>query len=253
MYETKYRIGRFTTKRTVYEKSNLHSKGGNLRTSTVFQGEYSIKNYRQRQKIRKNTVMELVENNFTAGSKFITLTFDEVNKTVVNEEGWESKYRRFNDVKDCNAEFKQFIQRLKYRFNNLKYVAVIELQNKNNRNIFHYHMICNLPYIEVRELCRIWGNGFVHIENVYDLEGLSEYMTKDMLNQTEYVFKGNKGYLCSRGLQRNIVVRSWSTDPEEKKLYQDTRDRLNNKIATLDYKCTNQYAGTFEYSMFLVQ
>lgn len=248
MYETKYKISKNRIMRTVYEKANVWSAGGNHQIGKDFIGEHEQKNYNQRQKTRKDTVRELIENNFDVGhSKFISLTFRNETETKMDE-GYEYEELKYQNLSKCNPEFKKFIQRLKYRYTGLKYVAVIELQKLNERNVFHYHMICNLPYVEQKELLKIWGQGTVNIMDVFYMDGLVRYMTKDMNDSKSRTLKGEKGYLFSRGLQRDIIVRSWK--PEENELYAKTKELLKGKEAILDHKSTNKYAGTIEYHKY---
>ena len=251
MFEARYKISKNSIMRTVYEKSNVWSTGGNRQIGKAFIGEHEMKNYIQRQKTRKDVVKELIENNFVEGhTKFISLTFRNEFETKMYEGRVydELKYRHLHE---CNKEFKRFIQRLKYRFTGLKYVAVIELQKLKDRDVFHYHMVCNLPYIEHQYLLKIWGKGSVNIKNVNDIKGLIRYITKDMNDSTSHILRGEKGYLASRGLQRDIIVRSWK--PEEKEEYENTKELLKGEKATLDHKSTNKYAGTIEYYKYNVK
>jgi hypothetical protein len=89
--------------------------------------------------VRRNKLRRMILANFSSNSKFITLTFRE----------------HITDLDKANILFKQFIQRLRSRWGNFKYLAVIEFQ-KSGR--VHYHMISDLPFIQKGLLYAIWQN-----------------------------------------------------------------------------------------------
>jgi hypothetical protein len=49
-----------------------------------------------------------------------------------------------HNIKEANYEFLKFIKRVKYKFGDFKYLAVIEFQD---RGAIHYHMISDFRYI----------------------------------------------------------------------------------------------------------
>lgn len=136
----------------------------------------------------RNNLRRLINANFHEHSKFITLTFKE----------------NLTDVKKANYEFMKFIQRLRYRYKGFKYIAVIEFQK---RGAVHYHMISDLPYIENGELRKIWGQGFVKINDITHVDNVGaymiKYMTKDIADER---LMGLKSYQTSRGLIRPIEL-----------------------------------------------
>ncbi len=171
----------------VYEYSQFcKGKGGAHRTiekSTDI--ENSLKNYANTNQRRRDIVRRLACCNFNNNyDKFITLTFRE----------------NLQDVKECNKLFKQFIQRLKRKYTDLKYLAVIEFQE---RGAVHYHLLCNIPYIEQKELQSIWGNGFIYINAITHVDNIGAYVVKYMTkDNTDTRLQGLKAYLYSRNLKR---------------------------------------------------
>lgn len=122
--------------------------------------------YRSRSSIiARNHIRRLVQCNFTNNSKFITLTF-------TNDCGID-----INSIRECNSEFKKFIQRMRRKFNNFKYICVIEFQK---RGAVHYHIISDLPYIANNVLSEIWGNGFTFIQDISAIGNVGTYVTKYM-------------------------------------------------------------------------
>lgn len=127
--------------------------------------------------------------NFDNHSKFVTLTFAE----------------NMTDIDKANRLFKQFIQRMRYRYGSFKYVAVIEFQD---RGAVHYHMMSDLPYIPKDELAAIWRHGFVRINDISSVDNVGAYMVKYMMKDVHDVrLKGRKAYLTSRGLEKPVELR----------------------------------------------
>ncbi len=180
----------------VYEYEHLNTKGGG---SHPGDGKDKEENYARTQRRRKNDLRRLITQNFEAfGSKFVTLTFD-------NDRDFDIR-----NVKACNAYFKKFILRLKYRYPEFQYVAVIEFQDKNDRGAVHYHMICNLPYIDKPELAEIWGAGFIKINRIDNVDNVGVYVTAYMTaDMDDTRLMGLKAYNASKGLQRPQEVKSW--------------------------------------------
>lgn len=219
-----------------------------ISNGTRIHGEYHEKNSRARKKRRKQVIEELVFNNFEPhNSCMLTLTFSNHEQTAEvyeeisvkdldveqelimmanclnHPEGQEAvtdpvkiydpESNKYCDLSYCNRQFKQFIQRMKYRFPLFRYVGVMAQQDSGK---WHYHLVCNLNYIPFDELRKIWGRGAVYFCS-FKLTGINglwkavRYLQKNM-RHTE--LEGEKGYLCSKGLNRNIVYRSWVSNEQ---------------------------------------
>lgn len=310
MFEKKYVINKSTTQEVQYTKSNVNGIGGKIIPSNTNEiSKYKTKNYIQRQKKRRDTVLALIDNNFSPNrSIMLTLTFGEkgsyqryckkcyknirhevysdyqlIEQNLIDQynmdwpegtcEQIESGFRKkimkmvankkllrpyeymdkdYSQIKECNKSVKKFIQRMQYYYSNFKYVAVAELQK---RNIWHYHVICNLPCIDHRELWRLWGNGSVYISKVSDskkLKKLESYMTKQMTGfADQQKLCGENGYLHSRGLNKSLVARSWKAD--DRNLFLDEEKKLKSVPKQLDHISTNIYAGEFTYSTYRIE
>ena len=152
-----------------------------------------------------------------------------------------------NDVKklsEANDLYKKFIQRLNYHFTGdknsafLHYCAVPELQMKNDRYVWHFHILFfNLPFIPVSPdmvdklvadgrllkaydkrdtLYYIWGNGTVDARSVkfsdsYDVASyLSKYLGKGLDGVYEYASEeknlNKKRFLKSGRLHEPRVI-----------------------------------------------
>lgn len=201
-------------------------------------GEYHEKNYKQRQRDRRNAIRRLICQNFDSESKFITLTFRDT-------ETFDIK-----DVKSCNHQYKRFVDRLRRRFQALRYVAVIEFQDKNGRGAIHYHMVCNLPYISKAELARLWGHGFVKINAIDKVDNVGayviKYMTSDMDDKR---LCGENAYLRSRGLETPVEVRSWREGEYE--AVRGIEAMLAGKTPSYGGEpYESEHAGTIRYSQY---
>jgi len=108
---------------------------------------------------------------------FVTLTFDDKKLSDGS----------FTDIDKCNLIFTNFIKRLKRQYPNLRYLAVPEFQSdyyyhskikKEYGGNIHYHLLCNLPYVANDILSKIWGYGFVNINNIRHVSRVGLYVAK---------------------------------------------------------------------------
>lgn len=210
------------------------------------EGIDSIVNYRRRQDIRRANIRRLICQNFVSnGSKFLTLTFRDNDEFDIK------------NVKECNKEFKKFIQRLKYYLGKnhpdlkLKYVSVVEFQDKNDRGAVHYHMICNLPFIYSSTLSDLWENGFVKINRIDKVDNLGayviKYMTKDNLDER---LQGIKAYNCSKGLIRPTEYKSWEDGRYSDMVCLKERNKLSEKKAVYFAEYDSENSGHITYTQY---
>ena len=132
-------------------------------------------------------------------NKFMTLTFA---KSTTN-------------IKEANYIFNQFIKRIVYRYPDFEYLAVPEFQKdvdfhgrkKENGGSIHYHLICNMPYIEMDALEYTWGQGMVNIRQIGKVNNLgayiSKYLGKEMFNGKMF---GKKKFFRSQSLFEAIEI-----------------------------------------------
>lgn len=142
----------------------------------------------------RNNVRRLALANFNEHSRFFTATFKD----------------NITDMDFANNEFKKFIKRLKYSYDDFKYLAVVEFQK---RGAIHYHMLSNFGYIEQSDLEKIWNNGFVWIRdlltankgNPVDNVGayIVKYMNKNIIDKR---LIGKKAYFTSKNLVRPEII-----------------------------------------------
>lgn len=190
---------------------------------------YEQFNYIKRMKVRRETIRELVYNNFdTPYVSMITLTFD--------SERFENL--DFTDLNVAHKEFKKFIQRMNFNFDNFKYVATFSRQQNNN---WHYHMICNIGNLTTKEqIEKIWNRGLVWVVYIFKESKLREevnYCIDNMGQVAASDLKHEKGYLASKGLRRNLILCSWK--PEEAKAAEELFNRIKEKPHTMLYSTSH--------------
>lgn len=119
-------------------------------------------------------------------AKFVTLTFKE----------------HITELSQANYEFMKFIKRLNYEMYgtkkaNIKYTAVPEFTKAGR---VHYHVIFyNLPYIKADKVADIWGNGYIKINAIENVDNVGAYVSKYMTKDNDAIV-GQKSYFNSRGL-----------------------------------------------------
>ena len=223
-----------------YEKYTC-GKGGKEKKDSLEElkkeiNETILLNYANHNKVRQNEVRRLTCANFSKLSTFVTLTFDD--KKVSHD---------IHNVKECNYEFKKFIQKLKRYLvkecfpQELKYLAVIEFQDTNDRRAVHYHCVFNIPYIPIKDLTDIWGMGFCFINKISHVDNvgayLIKYMTKDSADER---LMGLPAYLRSRNLiePEEFFVEETNSKTSE-------HFRISDEITQIDTLISN-YTAIYE-------
>ena len=180
-----------------YQNSFTFGFKNKKKNSTFISTELSGKSEEQKEKYistatsrAKNQIKRLIHGNEDVHPEkpvFLTLTFKE----------------NIDNVKEGNRQFTMFIKRMNRRIKKtLRYVAVHEFQK---RGALHYHMIIfNLPFIEHKEISKIWRNGMIDIELVNN-EGISNYLSKYISKSFKDIrMKGTKRYFHS--LENHVTL-----------------------------------------------
>lgn len=174
-------------------------------------------------------------------SKFLTLTFKE----------------NIQDIKQANYEFKKFMQRLNYycfgtKKANLKYTTVVEFQK---RGAIHYHtIIYNMPYTKQKVIEETWGNGWIFINKIDDVDNVGAYVSAYLGNvdkgQGKDVFddrlQGKKSYFSSRGLYKPIEI-------TDKKIVETVAAALPNEELTYTATFANDHLGNITYKQYNIK
>lgn len=206
-------------------------------------GENKEENYKATQKRRRESVRNLLTTNFTNADKFVTLTFrDSVDFDIC-------------DVKACNHAFNLFIKRLKtwlaknHPHKTLRYLAVIEFQDKHGRGAVHYHLMMNLPFIKKSILAKIWGYGFVKINAIDKVDNIGAYVSKYMAADLDDVrLQGLKAYQYSKNLMDPIVLRNWNSVEDIALI--DFLESLKGKTPSYSAKYESVNSGIVLYEQY---
>lgn len=178
---------------------------------------------------RTRTLIRRIINSNKDFTKFITLTFKE----------------NITDIQQANRIFSKFIMRLKYKFPELKYLAVIEFQK---RGAIHYHMVCNLDFLPNKELSEFWSYGFVKINEIAHVTNLGayvcKYLQKDVFDSRMF---GQKKYFCSRNCIKPFEIYDAKMILDSLKMYGIEIDNPVYKS-----KFDNIYTGKVEYNQYKI-
>lgn len=130
-------------------------------------------------------------------NKFLTLTFADDNMT---------------DISITNKIFENFVKRLGRKYQDFQYICVPELQFKRQIKFnlpkapVHYHLLCKLPYIRVKQIEKIWGQGFIWINRIDKISVLGSYIAKYLTKDNITHFYRKKKFFTSSNLKRPTVL-----------------------------------------------
>ena len=232
----------------IYEYDKGYLKGyENNNADTGRKIDYKSENYEEHRKQvlqrAKKNLRRLINANvgqygkeFTA--KFLTLTFKD----------------NVKDLDKANYEFEKFIKRLNYhcfgtKKANLKYTCVVEFQK---RGAIHYHVIIyNMPYVKANDIANVWGNGFIKINKIDDIDNVGAYVAeylgnaekgqgKDVLDDR---LQGKKSYFSSRGLFKPIEI-------TDKKKVEQVAAALPEDFLTYSATYENEHLGNVFYKQY---
>ena len=122
---------------------------------------------------------------------------------------WTFTFRDNVDDIDCaNRLFKKFIQRLRYKYPDIKYIAVVEFQK---RGAVHYHVVLN-QRVDFYEMSGIWRYGFCLVKRVNNRRHLVNYVLKYLkkVSPKDRRLWGKKVYHTSRNLNKPEDVTNMS-------------------------------------------
>lgn len=223
--------------KSVYKGTQTKQRERIGRKNAANTSEETKKENRRKTAYRAKRYVRLMANANPQLNKFLTLTFAE-NQT---------------DIKQARYEFEKFIKRLqtysKKKFGKsyqIKYICVIEFQE---RGAVHFHLLCNLPYIAAEQLAEIWGNGFIKIERIDEIDNvgayITKYMTKDNIDER---LKGKKCYTMSKGLNTPTV---YTNEKEIKKIMESIPEKDIIRTITKEYE--SEYYGKITYVQIVLR
>lgn len=180
-----------------------------------------FKPYKDQESIREDNVRRtrikirrLVNSNQDL-NKFMTLTF---NSSIT-------------DLSSANPYFRLFIKRLVRIYPKFKYLCVPEFQPNSGR--VHYHLLCNIPFINKLDLEKIWGNGYVFIRKIDSIDNLGAYICKYLgkANFDTRYFKKNK-FFYSQNLIKPLII--------------DKIDTIKSILLNIPKTCSQVFSSFFD-------
>lgn len=210
-------ISKFTKMNNVIEVITMSHKNSDCPIKKINKEEYVLlstgeifkSNHIENRSQNINTVRQsvanlrnLINNNFIGGKNelWITLTF--------------GKNKVYNS-KDLYPIFTNFMKRLRYNFKdmNLDYIYVPEPHEKGD---WHIHLLLKSDkelYIKNSKLNEIWGNGFVKVNRLQDVDNIGAYVSAYLTNIKDgeetkkgarlYLYPtGHQLYRCSKGIKK---------------------------------------------------
>lgn len=155
------------------------------------------------------------------------------------------------NIKEANNIFSKFIKRLNYFIDKrdvlLKYIVVIEFQK---RGAIHYHTVFfNLPFIKKEALAKLWGQGFIRIKAIENVDNIGAYISKYMSkNINDSRLEGLKRYFSSRYLHKPIEIKNYSKAlkisrllPKEYLIHEkEFESAYNGKVRYRQFKLKNK-------------
>ena len=211
-----------------YEKPVIRGSGGARRgraNQALTSKETKQKN-RSKTAARARAYVRRIINANPQLNKFLTLTYAE----------------NMTDIDRARKELDNFFKRLKRQFPRFAYVCVIEFQK---RGAVHFHLLCNLPFVDVKALAEVWGHGFIKLNRIDNVDNVGAYVTKYMTkeNMDERLI-GYRSYSMSRGLNQPQEV---TNEEQINEALETLADVL--RVVTSEYE--SEYYGTVHYTQII--
>jgi len=206
------------------------NKGMNFREKTQ---EEILDNRRRSMNRSRTSVYNIVSSNAWFWNKPSGKPFLPVFLTLTCRED-------YRNIQETNKLFNKFIKKFNYHVfnskkNQLKYLAVIEFQDKNRNGVIHYHVIFfNLKFVYKKKIEELWSHGYIKIRKLDRVKNVARYITKYMgKNFQDTRLDKQKRYFCSRNMKRPVSIRNQERATE---LTQDIPDIYKISEQTFDSK-----------------
>lgn len=190
----------------------------------IFEQELLKKQKRKFSINRTKTEIRRLANSNPQLNKFLTLTFAE----------------NITDLKKANYIFNKFILRMNYKYPDLQYLAVIEFQK---RGAVHYHLLCNLPYVEAVKLQTVWDQGFIRINRIDNINNVGAYISKYLGKEMDERMFNKKKFFRSQNLKDPVEIIGWHATLFTKKF-------LSSSIPVFETVFKSDWIGEVSYKAF---
>ena len=101
------------------------------------------------------------------------------------------------DTERLYSDCRKLIKRVRYHLGHFDYIHVVEPQGRGAWHIHAFWIFADkAPYIDSSWLRNVWGNGFVTVKKLEDVDNVGAYLTAylcdcDIEDYTRYVFEKN--------------------------------------------------------------
>ena len=158
--------------------------------------------------------------------KFLTLTYAE----------------NMTDLTKARMDLDKFVKRVKTRYKEFQYIAVVEFQT---RGAIHFHLLCNLPFVDVNDLATVWRYGFIKINKIDNVDNVGAYITKYMTKENlDNRLIGRKCYSMSKDLNKADIY----TKEED---IEEVLECLDNVKRTHSAEFSTEYYGVVTYTQIV--
>ena len=211
-----------------YEKPVL--RGGSFsrkgRTNAPYTSDETKRDNRTKTATRARRHVRRVINANPQLNKFLTLTHAE----------------NMTDIDLAHKGLDIFLKRVKRLFPRFAYVCVTEFQK---RGAVHFHLLCNLPFVDVKVLEKIWGHGFIKLNRIDNVDNVGAYVTKYMTKESmDERLIGYRSHSMSRGLNQPQEV---TNEEQINEALETLADVL--RVVTSEYE--SEYYGTVHYTQII--
>lgn len=176
-------------------------------------------------------VRSILFGNFHYRAKLVTLTFKDTDKFDINS------------LEECNRRKERYILKLRKEFPKLKYIIVPEYQK---RGAVHFHMVCNISFIDLKKFKSLWVYGFSSIVTIKDPTIQLPYIAKYITKNPEQHIKGTRRYYCSNNVEKPQVL----TPLQAQKAIELLKKLGDKPLVTYSYD--SEYHGKVTYSSYLL-
>lgn len=215
----------------IYEYDKLVVVGFNRDINLSKKSEERSSNQKSQSSIhRTKKNIKNITNSNPQLTKFLTLTFK----------------KNVNDIDYANYEFMQFVKRMKFKYIDFQYLAVIEFQK---RGAVHYHIICNLPYVNKKLIAKKWRHGFIKIKRIKRINNMGGYISKYVSKDSDNMKLFNKKkFFHSKDLYMPLeIINEWQFNN-----YYNNFD-IENRDPVFEKTIESEYRGKIKIKQYIIE
>lgn len=201
-----------------YITGAVNSRGEFISDGIVYEFAQKEEQMRNRRSLRQifRTLRQLISQNFKGGLSelFVTLSYAD----------------QHNDPNRIYSDIELFWKRLKYKYNGLKYIAIVEPHASGN---FHVHLLLadtngGHLYIPNEELQKIWGLGWTKTERLEDIDHMGAYFiayfTNMELSEEQIAEYAAQGDIETKNGKSYIKGKRLDFYPEHMRIYRHSKN-----------------------------